>query len=143
MLKVKLLHSDAKVPTRANATDAGLDLRAYIDGLDKYIPSGSRLTIGTGISIKIPTGYVGRILPRSGLAAKSGIDVLAGVIDSGYTGEIKVVLLNTDKTNGFNIAKNDRIAQLVIQKIELWNPVVVEELDETERGENGFGSSGK
>jgi dUTP diphosphatase len=140
MLKVKLLNPKAKVPTRANPTDAGLDLYAF--DTCKSIEQGERCLIGTGIAISIPTGYMARILPRSGLAVKNGIDTLAGLIDSSYTGEIMVALLNTSKAP-FSVKKDDRIAQLVIQKVELWNPVVVEELDETERGESGFGSSGQ
>lgn len=143
MLKVKLLHPDAKVPTRANPTDAGLDLCAITeDGGIARIEGGYRKIVSTGIAISIPQGYVGRILPRSGLAAKEGIHVMAGVVDSSYRGEIKVVLLNT-APGGFIYRTGDRIAQLVIQKIQLWNPEVVDELDETERGENGFGSSGQ
>lgn len=139
MLKIKLLHPAAKVPTRANPTDAGLDLYAA-EGFG--LRAGDIKIIATGIAISIPDGYVGRILPRSGLAAKHGIHVLAGVVDSSYRGEIKVVLANLgDGVCGF--VDGSRIAQLVIQKVELWTPQVVDELDETERGENGFGSSGK
>lgn len=141
MLKVKLLHPDAKVPTRVNPTDCGLDLYSF-EEFGNVIAPKERLTVSTGISISIPDGYVGRILPRSGMAANFGIDVLAGVIDSSYRGEIKVVLLNTGNHH-FNVCRGDRIAQLVIQKVELWTPRVVDELDETERGSNGFGSSGK
>ena len=139
MLKVKLLHSDAKVPTRANSTDAGLDL--YSVETDVISPSSWR-SMPTGIAISIPEGYAAFVKPRSGLAAKGAIDILAGVIDSSFRGQIKVVIINHGAMP-FVINPGDRIAQLVIQKVELWNPVVVEELDETERGENGFGSSGK
>lgn len=139
MLKVKLLHPDAKVPTRANPTDAGLDLYS-VEQWD--IRPGGRFQIPTRIAISIPEGYVGRILPRSGLAVRSGIGVLAGVVDSSYRGEIIVVLINHSITP-FTVYPGDRIAQLVIQKIELWTPEVVDELDDTERGENGFGSSGQ
>lgn len=142
MLQIKLLHPDAKVPTRANVTDAGLDLYALEDHNGAIFP-GQRAVIRTGIAMSVPDGYVGRILPRSGLAVKKGIHVLAGVVDSSYTGEIMVVLLNTDRRDGLRVDAGDRIAQLVIQKVELWTPVIAEELDETERGENGFGSSGK
>ena len=138
MIKVKLLHPDAMVPSRANSTDAGLDLHS-IEGF--ALPCGYIATVATGISISIPDGYVARILPRSGLAAKHGIHVMAGVVDSSYRGEIKVVLANLSKGHaGFVIGS--RIAQLVIQKVELWTPVVVDELDETLRGDKGFGSSG-
>lgn len=138
MLKVKLLHTDAKVPSRANPTDAGLDLYSVEE---VTLGASCFYTIDTGISMAVPDGYVGRILPRSGLAVKGGIDVLAGVVDSSYRGSVKVVLVN----HGFRpcrIKPGDRMAQLVIQKIELWTPNVVEELDSTARGEKGFGSSG-
>lgn len=138
MIKVKLLHKGAKVPSRTNPTDAGLDLCAIDTG---RIEGVWRKVVDTGVAISIPDGYVGRILPRSGLAAKEGIQVMAGVIDSSYRGEIKVVLFNS-APGGFIYRAGDRIAQLVIQKVELWTPVVVDELDDTTRGENGFGSSG-
>jgi dUTP pyrophosphatase len=142
MLKVKLLHPDAKVPTRANATDAGLDLYALDNpGFGSFIAPGNRAVLRTGIAISIPQGYVGRVLPRSGLAVNNGIHVMAGVVDSSYRGEVRVVLANLGNSP-FTAHPGDRIAQLVIQKIELWTPQVVEELDDTERGENGFGSSG-
>ena len=140
MLKVKLLHPDAKVPTRANATDAGLDLYALNGGI--AVP-GDRLRINTGIAMSIPTGYYGRISPRSGLAWKDGIDVMAGTVDSSYRGEIRVILINLETTDPFQVRPGDRIAQIIIQKMELWPLMVVDELDDTERGENGFGSSGQ
>src|SRR5688500_7024658 len=133
MLKVKLLHPDAKVPTRANATDAGLDLYALNGGI--AVP-GDRLRISTGIAMSIPTGYYGRISPRSGLAWKHGIDVMAGTVDSSYRGEIQVILINLELTEPFQVRPGDRIAQIVIQKMELWPLMVVDELDDTERGEN-------
>ncbi|SHL41014.1 dUTP pyrophosphatase [Nitrosospira sp. Nsp11] len=138
MLKIKLLHPDAKVPTRANATDAGLDLYALDDCI--VLPNQIAM-VKTGVAMAIPTGYAGVIHPRSGLAIRHGVDRLAGLIDSDYRGEL-IVALTTVKRWQFEIKAGDRIAQLVIQKVELWNPVVVDELDETERGENGFGSSG-
>jgi dUTP pyrophosphatase len=139
VLKIELLHPDAKVPTRANATDAGLDLYSLEEA---FIYSGSTMVIGTGIAMSIPTGYAGVIHPRSGLAIKQGIDKLAGLIDSSYRGEIRVALTTHNIAGYLRIKPGDRIAQLVIQKVELWTPQVVDELDETERGENGFGSSG-
>jgi len=143
-MKIKLLHENAKVPLRANPEDAGADLFSVEDC---SIGPGERKIIPTGISVKLPEvvgsgGYYGRIAPRSGLAAKNGIDVLAGVIDSTYTGEIKVVLLNTgDKV--FEIKSGDRIAQLIIEKHYNFNFEVVSELPKTERGSGGFGSTGK
>lgn len=126
------------IPTRANATDAGLDL--YANNSCK-IGVLERALVSTGIAIEIPTGYVARIAPRSGLAFKYGIDVLAGVIDSSYRGEIKVILINHGSDN-FYVESGDKIAQILIQPVELWNPVEVDQLPETSRGANGFGSTG-
>lgn len=125
---------------RANATDAGIDIRAAEDALIK--PLG-RATVSTGLRLEIPDGYYGRVAPRSGLAHRHGIDVLAGVIDSGYRGEVKVVLHNTDKDDAFAVSAGDKIAQLIIERH--YNPefVEVEDLNSTDRGSGGFGSSGK
>jgi dUTP pyrophosphatase len=112
-IKIKLLNEDAKIPTRANLTDAGADLYS---SENVEIDTGCRKLISTGIFLEIPEGYYGRIAPRSGLAVKNGIDTLAGVIDSSYRGEVKVALLNTDKDFSFHIKKGDRIAQLIIEK---------------------------
>ena len=138
-MNIKKLHIHAKVPTRANPNDAGADLYS-IESV--VIPPLSRGVVKTGIALEIPVSYYGRVAPRSGLAAKHGIDVLAGVIDSSYRGEIGVVLLNTDSSNSFTVNVGDRIAQLIIESH--YNPVFVEVLDllETNRGEGGFGSSG-
>lgn len=138
-LQVKLLHPEAKLPARANSTDAGLDLCS----VGSYtIPAGCRQMIDTGIAISIPDGYVARIAPRSGLAVKSGIDTLAGVVDSSYRGEVKVILLNTGKDD-FQVNAGDKIAQMLIQEVMLWTPEVVDDLDATARGNKGFGSSGQ
>lgn len=139
MIKVKLLDNNAKVPTRAHATDAGADISSTED---VWIFANERKVVSTGISLEIPEGYYGRVAPRSGLAVKKGIDVLAGVIDSSYRGEIKVVLLNTDKNEDFEIKKGDKIAQIIIEKHYNFDFEVVKNLEETERGEKGFGSSG-
>ena len=138
-LKVKLLSEKSKLPTRANSTDAGLDLYS-IEKL-AVIPNTRRL-IKTGICIEIPEGYYGRIAPRSGLSIKNGIDVLAGVIDSSYRGELGVVLYNTDKSNPVLIHEGDRIAQLIIEKHYNLPVEEVSELSVTERGNGGFGSTG-
>jgi len=139
MIKVKLLTPTAKLPTRNNPTDAGLDLHAD----NSYrIEVGHRVAVNTGVALSIPYGYVARIAPRSGLAVHCGIDVLAGVVDSSYRGEIKVVLINHGNID-FHVTEGNKIAQLLIQPVELWTPELVDELDETERGEKGFGSSGK
>jgi len=138
-MNIKKLNSNAKIPTRANPNDAGADLYS-IESV--VIPPLSRTIVKTGIVLEIPESYYGRIAPRSGLAAKSGIDVLAGVIDSSYRGEIGVVLFNSDSSNSFIVNTGDRIAQLIIESH--YNPVFVEvpDLTETNRGEGGFGSSG-
>ena len=139
-MKIKLLVEGAKTPFRANKTDAGADICSVEDAI---ITPLERKAIGTGISIEIPEGYYGRIAPRSGLAYKNGIDVLAGVVDSSYRGEIKVILFNTDKENSFEIKKGERIAQLIIEDHFNFEFDVVEELAYTERGSGGFGSTGK
>jgi len=139
MIKVKKLHPDAFVPQRSNETDAGLDLVSLVDMI---IPPLRRVTVSTGISVAIPEGHAGLVWPRSGLAVKHGIDTMAGVIDSGYRGEVKVVLYNTDEHFDFQVEKGARIAQLVIQPIVSCSAIEVSELDDTDRGEDGFGSSG-
>jgi dUTP pyrophosphatase len=126
-------------PQNAKKGDAGSDLRA---SEEITIPSKGRCLVPTGISMAIPSGYVGLIWPRSGLAVKHGIDSGAGVIDSGYRGEIRVLLFNHSDAD-FKVAKGDRIAQILIQKVETPQFVQVETLDETERGAGGFGSTGK
>ena len=138
MINVKKLNNNATIPTRANPTDAGLDL--YAD--DYYvIDSKERNLIGTSIAIEIPDGYMARIAPRSGLSFKKGLDVMAGIIDSSYRGEIKVILINHGH-HDVGLHRGDKIAQLIIQPIELWMPVEVDQLLETSRGANGFGSTG-
>jgi dUTP pyrophosphatase len=141
MIKFNKLDPKARVPFRANPTDAGADLYSVEDCVIQPL---ERKVVATGIRIKIPDGYYGRIAPRSGLAVKQGVDVLAGVLDSAYTGEIKVVLLNTDKSNTFFVKAGDRIAQLIIEDHFNFDFVeVVEDLEVTDRGDKGFGSSGK
>jgi dUTP pyrophosphatase len=111
-ISFKKINSLAVAPKRSNPTDAGADLTST----ENYkIPPLQRQIVSTGISIEIPEGYYGRIAPRSGLAAKQGIDVLAGVVDSSYRGEIKVVLFNSDKNNTFDINVGDRVAQIIIE----------------------------
>lgn len=139
-LKIKKLSEHAKIPTRAHETDAGLDLYSAEENIS--ICSLSRLVVKTDISIEIPEGYYGRIAPKSGLADKHGIDVLAGVIDSSYRGEIKVVLYNTSQVGALQIFRGDKIAQLIIEKHYNFPIDIVEELSDTNRGEGGFGSTG-
>jgi len=138
-LLVKKLDPEAIVPTKANRLDAGYDLYA---SSDVQVPSLEWVAVKTGISMAIPEGHVGLIWPRSGLAFKNGIDVFAGVIDSGYRGEIAAILFNAGD-ECFEIQKGNRIAQILIQKIEDFELLEVDDLDKTERDKGGFGSSGK
>lgn len=141
-IKFKKLHPDAKMPTRANKTDAGYDLFSTEDGI--LMPLQRRL-FKIGIAAAIPEGYYGRVAPRSGLALKRGLDIMAGVIDSGYRNEIGVILinLNRDVFEMIEIKTGDRIAQLIIEKCHDAKFEEVENLDETERGAGGFGSTGQ
>jgi len=136
-MKVKLLDTLAVVPTRANNGDAGYDLYSIET---KVIPAYERATFKTGIAMSIPVDLVGLIWPRSGLSVKKGIDVLAGVVDSSYRGEIMVCLLNTSNTD-VEIDTGDKIAQMIIQKYYSFDIDIVQDLDSTDRGEKGFGSS--
>ena len=128
-------------PVYAKPGDAGADLRSTAD---LVLGAGERALLPTGVSIALPAGYVGLVHPRSGLAAKHGITVLnaPGTVDAGYRGEIYVTLLNTSHEE-FQISRGDRIAQLVIQQFEHAKFIAVEQLPESERGDTGFGSSGK
>tara|TARA_R110000744_G_scaffold263780_1_gene378062 strand:- start:6 stop:434 length:429 start_codon:yes stop_codon:yes gene_type:complete len=137
-IKCKKLLDVASVPTRAHEHDAGWDL--YSSEL-AFVISSKRKVVSTAISLVIPDGYVGLIWPRSGLAAKKGIDVFAGVIDSGYRGEIKVCLYNSSEIN-FEINKGDRIAQIIFHKLPQTEMLEVDSLDDSIRGDSGFGSSG-
>ena len=141
-LPVARLNENAVLPTRAHECDAGLDLYACESA---HIGPGERWSVGTGVAVEIPDGHAGLVLPRSGLAKKSGIALVnsPGLIDSGYRGEIRVLLLNTDPADLFRVAPGDRIAQLVITPIVLAEPVEREALAESARGEGGFGSSGR
>jgi dUTP pyrophosphatase len=138
-VKCELLNSHGKAPTRAHSSDAGWDLYSSEDAV---IPAAMRSVVRTGIAIAIPEGFVGLIWPRSGLSVKKGVDVLAGVIDAGYRGEIMVCLLNTDKIFDVNIKRGDRIAQILFQEVPTFTMEVVDKLDNTIRGEGKFGSSG-
>jgi dUTP pyrophosphatase len=126
---------------RAYADDAGLDLHAAEGAV---IGPGERAAVATGIAVEIPPGQAGLVLPRSGLADRHGIALVnaPGLIDSGYRGEIRVLLLNTDRDEPFTVSAGDRIAQLVLVRIEMPQVVEVDELAESERGRGGFGSSG-
>jgi dUTP pyrophosphatase len=141
-LRITLLKRDAKPPSRAHDGDAGLDLHAAAAAT---IEPGDRATVGTGIAVEIPTGFAGLVLPRSGLAARHGIALVnaPGLIDSGYRGEIRVLLLNTDRERAFEVEPGDRIAQLVVTPIADAEPIEVSDLAVSARGEGGFGSSGR
>jgi dUTP pyrophosphatase len=136
------LDPDLPLPAYAHPGDAGLDLRARLDAV--IAPAGGRMLVPTGIAIAIPVGFAGFVLPRSGLALKHGISVVnaPGLIDSAYRGELQVVLLNTDPVEPFHVHRGDRIAQLVLQRVEevAWN--VVASLDGDDRG-GGFGHTGR
>jgi dUTP pyrophosphatase len=141
-LPVRLLSENARLPSRAHDSDAGLDLRAA-EGTT--IGPGKRASVGTGIALEIPPGHAGLVLPRSGLAAKHGIALVnaPGLIDSGYRGEIRVLLLNTDREQPFEIEPGNRIAQLLVTPIAEPEPVEAAELAFSARGDGGFGSSGR
>lgn len=144
MLNISVIRGDADLELPAHATpgDAGVDLRA---SEDITLPAGGgRALVPTGLSIAIPDGYAGFIQPRSGLAYKHGVTVLntPGLIDSGYRGELKVLLINTDPSTDFEVKRGERVAQLVIQAYEEVNFVEVQELPDSERGVGGFGSTG-
>ena len=156
-LRVTLLREGARLPSRAHEGDAGLDLHAVEPAT---IAAGDRASIGTGIAVEIPSGHAGLVLPRSGLAAKHGIALVnsPGLIDSGYRGEVRVLLLNTDRARPFEIHPGDRVAQLVVTPFADADPVEAAGLTEPSqsvrvepgssrvdraRGAGGFGSSGR
>jgi dUTP pyrophosphatase len=141
-LYVRRLRDDAVLPRRAHPGDAGLDLCAC-DPV--HLAPGERGTAGTGLAVGIPEGHAGLVLPRSGLASRHGVALVnaPGLIDSGYRGELRVLLLNTDRASPVKLAAGDRIAQLVVVAVALPVAVEVAELDVGERGGAGFGSSGR
>eukprot|EP00729_Bicosta_minor_P008294 gene8294-15172_t len=138
VLKVKKLTELASLPTRGSALAAGYDLRS---AYDITIPAQGKALVKTDIAIAVPEGHYGRVAPRSGLAHKHFIDVGAGVIDADYRGNVGVILFNHNTTE-FAVAKGDRIAQLILEKISTPEIVEVDDLDATDRGEGGFGSTG-
>jgi dUTP diphosphatase len=140
-LRILRLDPRAVIPARAHADDAGLDLCALEAAV---LDPGERSALPTGIAVEIPPGHAGLVLPRSGLAARHGISLVnaPGLIDSGYRGEIKVLLINTDRAQSFQIAPGDRIAQLVLVAVATVTAVEVDALSTSERGAGGFGSSG-
>lgn len=134
------LRDDAVVPSRAYDGDAGLDLASCERVV---LAPGERAMVGTGLAVAVPDGYAGFVQPRSGLAARHGITIVntPGLVDSGYRGELRVVLLNTDAREPFVVEPGMRIAQLVVVPVAVAEPVEVDDLPESERGVRGFGSS--
>ena len=143
VIPVQRLNSDLPLPNYAKPGDAGADLIANEEVT--LAPGGGRALVGTGIAVAIPLGYAGFVQPRSGLALRHGITCLntPGLIDSGYRDELKVLLVNTDPSDPYEVHRGDRIAQLVIQKVEEVAWEESDELDDTERGLGGFGHSGR
>lgn len=137
-IKIKKIHKEARIPDYATKNDAGMDLYA-VD--DKVVVSGEIWACPTGIAMMIPSGYVGLIWDKSGIALNGGVKTMGGVIDSGYRGEIRVIMKNLSDEN-YVINKGDKIAQILIQKVESFTVELVDELDESERGGGGFGSTG-
>ena len=139
-LPVKRLHDGATLPTRAYEGDAGLDL-AVRERVE--LGPGERAVVSTGLAVAIPEGHAGFVQPRSGLATRHGISVLnsPGLVDAGYRGELKVVLLNTDREEAFVVEPGMRVAQLVVVPVVLVEPTEVTELPASDRAERGFGSS--
>jgi dUTP pyrophosphatase len=141
-LRYSLLRADAVAPSQAHGGDAGLDLHAAEGAV---LGPGERASIGTGIAVAIPDGCAGLVLPRSGLALRHGIALVnaPGLIDPGYRGEVRVLLLNTDRSEPFEVSPGDRIAQLTLVRFEAAELEAASELEATVRGGGGFGSSGR
>lgn len=140
-VQLKMLDAGLEAPSYAHPGDAGADLRARVDVV---LRPGERKLVPTGVSISLPDGFVALIHPRSGLATKHGLTIVnaPGTVDAGYRGEISVTLLNTDATQDIELRRGDRIAQMVIQRVEYAQFVRVDELDGSVRGAGGFGSTG-
>jgi len=140
-LHVRRLDADLPLPSYAHAGDAGLDLYA---AEDVTLPPGERGVVGTGIAVAIPPGFVGLGVPRSGLAVRSGLSMVntPGIIDSGYRGEIRIVLINHDLRANVEVKRGERIGQLVVMPVATVDVIEVDELSESSRGEGGFGSTG-
>ena len=140
---VRRLDPDLPLPAYAHAGDAGIDLIARCEVT--LAAGGGRALVPTGVAVAIPPGYAGFVQPRSGLALKHGVTCLntPGLVDSGYRGELKVLLVNTDPTRAFTVERGQRIAQLVVQAVEHVRLVEAEDLEPSDRGEAGFGSTGR
>lgn len=141
-LRFRKINAGAIIPTRASDGDAGLDLHAAEPA---HIGPGERWQVGTGLAVEIPSGHAGLVLPRSGLALKHGISLVnaPGLIDSGYRGEIGILLLNNDPAEVFRVEPGDRIAQLLVVPFLEAEPEESDRLSDSERGEGGFGSTGR
>lgn len=140
-IAISVADEDIEAPRYAHPGDAGLDLRSMIDG---ELAPFERMTVPCGFALAIPDGYAGLVIPRSGLAARHGVSVVnaPGLIDSGYRGEIKVVLVNLDPKETFSFSRGDRIAQLVVVAVPSVTLHNTDVLPESDRGAQGFGSSG-
>lgn len=140
-VRIRLLDDGLEPPSYATEGDAGADLRTAVDVV---VAPGERVLVPTGVAIALPDGYAGLVHPRSGLAVRHGLTIVnaPGTIDAGYRGEIKVCLLNTDRTESVRLTRGDRIAQLVIQRVERAVFEIVDELPGSVRGTGGFGSTG-
>lgn len=138
---IRQLDSDLPLPSYAHADDAGADL---VTAVDVDLAPGERVVVPTGIAVALPDGYAGFVHPRSGLAARCGISIVntPGTIDAGYRGEIKVILINLDPKQPLRLRRGDRIAQLVVQRVERVRFVPVDELPDSARGQGGHGSTG-
>lgn len=141
-LLVRRLDSGVALPSRAHPGDAGLDLCA---SEDVNLKPGQRATVGTGIAIALPDGYAGFVLPRSGLASKHGVALVnaPGLIDSGYRGEVKIIMINLDPDEPVHVRRGDRIAQLVVQRVPYVDVREVDALPDSARADGGFGSTGR
>ena len=139
---IKRLDSDLPLPTAAHTGDAGIDLHARIDIV--LSARGGRALVPTGVAVAIPVGFFGQVVPRSGLALKHGVTLVntPGIIDSGYRGELQVIMINTDSSTDYKVTRGDRIAQLIIQEVVATMWQVVEQLEGDDRG-GGFGHSGR
>jgi dUTP pyrophosphatase len=142
IVRFRRLSEAARAPARAHDGDAGYDLHAAEPAA---LAPGQRASVGTGIAVAIPDGHAGLVLPRSGLAARHGISLVnaPGLIDAGYRGEVRVLLINTDRERSFEVAPGDRIAQLLVVRVEGPQLEEAAELDDTGRGRRGFGSTGR
>ncbi|HNZ55363.1 MAG TPA: dUTP diphosphatase [Candidatus Paceibacterota bacterium] len=139
IIKIKKLNPEAKLPIYAHPGDAGMDFFALAE---TEIKPGEVVRVKTGIALELPVGYVGLIWDKSGLAANHGLKTMAGVLDAGYRGELQIVVTNLSKEI-YSIKKHDKVAQMLIQRIESPELIEVDELSDTSRGEGGFGSTGK